>query len=77
MMRDKPRKPLRCWGCGGDHLIKYCPHQSRNEGQVPNTEGPETVDQEEGTNPKICVVLEDHQEDHQSSVVEVEGEIVE
>ena len=33
--------------------------------------------QEVGTIPKICAVLEDHQTCHNSTVVEVEGEIVE
>ena len=36
MMGDKPRKPLQCWGCGGDHLIKYFPHRNGNERQVHN-----------------------------------------
>ena len=31
MMGDKPRKPFRCWGCGKDHVIKYCRHQNGNE----------------------------------------------
>ena len=33
--------------------------------------------QEVGAIPKICAVLEDHQEGHNSTVVEVEGEIIE
>ena len=33
--------------------------------------------QEVGIIPKICAVLEDHQEGHNSTVVEVEGQIVE
>ena len=33
--------------------------------------------QEANTIPKICAKLEDHQEGHNSTMVEVEGEIVE
>ena len=33
--------------------------------------------QEEGIITKICAVLEDHQEGHNSTLVEVEGDIVE
>ena len=48
-----------------------------NEGQVPSTQEAETVVQESGIIPKICVVLEYHQEGHNSTVVEFEGDIVE
>ena len=37
----------------------------------------ENVGQESGIILKICVVLEDHQEGHNSIVVEVEGDIFE
>ena len=33
------------------------------------------MDQEAGIIPKICAMLEDHQEGHNSTMVEVEGEI--
>ena len=54
MMGDKPRdpkeprEPIQCWGCGGDHMIKYCPHRNGNEGQIQSTQGVETVGQEPG-----------------------------
>ena len=75
MMGDKPRKPLKCWGCGGDHLIKYCPHRNGNDSQVHNTQGADTVGHEAGTIPRICASLKDRQEGHQSTVVELEGKI--
>ena len=74
-MGDKPRKPLKCWGCGGPHLHRNCPLENGNEGQVHITQEAETMGQEVGAIPKICVVLEDHHEGHNSIVVEVEGEI--
>ena len=45
--------------------------------KVPSTQEAESMGQEAGIIPKICVVLEDHQEGHNSIVVEVEGEIIE
>ena len=75
MMRENTNKPLKCWGCGGPHLRRNCPLENRNEGQVPNTQEDEIVGQEAGIIPKICAVLEDHQAGHNSTVVEVEGEI--
>ena len=70
-MREKPKKPLKCWGCEGPHLRRNCPLENRNEGQVPSTQEAETVGQESGIIPKICAVLEDHQECHNSTVVVV------
>ena len=53
------------------------PLENRNEHQFPTTQEDETVVQEARIIPKICVVLEDRQEGHNSTMVEVEGEIVE
>ena len=74
-MGDKLRKPLKCWGCGGTHQCRNCPLENGNEGQVPNTQEAETMGQEAGTIPKICAVLENYQEGHKLTMVEVEGEI--
>ena len=74
-MGENPRKPLKCWGCGGPHLCRDCPLENGNEGRVHNTQGAETVGQKAGKIPKICAVLEDHRAGHKSTVVEVEGEI--
>ena len=62
VMRENPRKPVQCWGCGGPHLRRNCPLENGNEGQVPNTQEAETMGEEARTIPNICVVLEDHQE---------------
>ena len=77
MMREKIKEPLICWGCEGPHMSRNCPLVNRNEGQVPSTQEVETMGQESGIIHKICTVLEDHQEGHNSTVVEVAGDIVE
>ena len=76
VMRKNPKEPLKCWGCEEPHLWGYFPLENRKEGQVPSTQEAKIVGQETGIIPKICALLEDHQEGHNSTVVEVEGEIV-
>ena len=77
VMRENIKEPLKCWGCEGLHLQNNCPLENPNEGQVPSTQEAETMGQEFGIIPKICAVLEDHWVGHNSTMVEVEGEIVE
>ena len=67
VMRKNTKEPLKFLGCEGPHLRRYC--------QLPSTQEAETVGQEPWIIPKICAVLEDHQEGHNSTVVEFEGEI--
>ena len=57
VMRENPRKPLKCWRCGGPHLRRNSPLENGNEGQVPITQEAEIVGQEAGTIPKICAML--------------------
>ena len=65
MMGDKSRDPketreqLQCWGCGGDHMLRNCPHQNGNVSQVHNIQGDETVGQVVRTIPRIYTSLED------------------
>jgi hypothetical protein len=28
------REPLKCWGCGEEHLLRDCPHRQQNNGRV-------------------------------------------
>ena len=69
------RKPLQCLGCGGDYMLRNCPHRNGNVSQVHNIQGDEIVGQVARTIPIIYTALEGRQTDHQSTVVEVEGKI--
>ena len=71
------REPLQCWGCGGDHMLRNFPLRNGNVNQVHNIQGTKIMGQVERTIPRIYAALEGHQEYHQSTVVEVEGKIVE
>ena len=72
---NDPREPLQCWGCGGDHMLRKYLHRNGNVSQVHKIQGAETVGQVARAIPRIYAALEDRQEDHQSTVVEVEGRI--
>ena len=50
-------------------------HENGYVRQAHNIQGAETMGQVERTVPRIYVALEDHQQDHQSTMVEVEGNI--
>ena len=58
-------------------MRRNCPLENGYVRQVHNIHGAETMGQVARTVPRIYATLEDCQEDHQSTVVEVEGKIVE
>ena len=58
-------------------MCRNCLHENGNVRQVHKIQGVETVVQVARTIPRIYATLEDLQEDHQSTMVEVEGKIVE
>ena len=57
-------------------MLRNCLHHNGNVSQVHNIQESEIVGQVSRTIPIIYATLEDRQEDHQSTVVEVEGNIV-
>ena len=56
-------------------MLRNCPYQNGSVSQVHNIQGAKTVGQVARTIPIIYATLENCQEDHQSTVVEVEGRI--
>ena len=69
--------PFKCWKCEGPHLRRYCPLENESARPAYNIQKAEIVGQVAREVPRIYAALEDHQEDHQSTVVEVAGKIVE
>ena len=70
----KIKEPLKCWGCGEPHLLRECQHRNIQTLQVLREV---TIVNDVARNiPKISVVMEDCQAEHQSTMVEVEGMIV-
>ena len=58
-------------------MRRNCPLENKNTRPAYNIEEAETVGQVERVVPRIYASLEDRQEDHQSTVVEIVGNIAE
>lgn len=50
--------PVHCWGCGGPHYVKNCPHRKRDD-QISQIQA-STMGELARSIPKINVALEDH-----------------
>ena len=69
--------PLKCCKCEGPHLRIYFPLENESTRPAYNIQEAETVGQVARAFPRIYAKLEDHQADHQSSLIEVASKIVE
>jgi hypothetical protein len=73
---DNPkREPLKCWGCGEEHLLRDCLHRQQNSRRIYNIQEATTVNDVARSVPQIYAALDNQQADHQASVVEIEGMI--
>jgi hypothetical protein len=69
------REPLKCWGCGEEHLLRDCPHRQQSNKMVYNVQEATTVNDVARSMPQIYAALDNRQANHQASVVEMEGTI--
>jgi hypothetical protein len=75
ILGKRTRKPIKCWGCKGDHMYIDCPHKGDRMRTMHNIQE-ETIVEYVGRNiPRIYATLENRQADHQSNMIEVEGKI--
>jgi hypothetical protein len=73
---DKSHEPLKCWECGEPHIRRNCPCLiASNITVVHNLQETSTVGDMGRSLHRINVVIDGRQDDHQSSVVEIEGKI--
>jgi hypothetical protein len=70
------REPLKCWSCAKEHLLRDCPYRQQNNRRVYNVQEATTVNNVPRSMPQIYAALDNRQADHQASVVEMEGMIV-
>jgi len=68
------RPPVQCWGCGGPHYIKNCPHQKESD-QLSQIYEASMVGDVARSMPRINAALEDRQADYQPTMIEFEGKI--
>ena len=69
------KEPLKCWGCGEPHMMRDCPH--RNIHMISREREATTVNDIARNIPTISAALENRQEEHQATMVEIEGKISE
>ena len=73
---DNPkREPLKFWGCGEEHILRDCPYRQYNSRRNYNIQETTTINDVARSVPQIYVALDNNQDDHQASVVEIEGMI--
>jgi hypothetical protein len=71
---EEPKKgPLKCWGCGEAHMLRDCPHRKHEYKIVYHVQDATMINDVSRSVPKIYAVVENRQEDHQASIVELEG----
>jgi hypothetical protein len=70
---DNPKKePLKCWGCGEEHLLRDCPHRQQNSRRVYKIQESTIVNDVARSMPRIYAPVDNKQADHQDLVVEME-----
>jgi hypothetical protein len=69
------REPLKCWGCGEEHMQRDCPHRKQDNRRVYNIHEATIINDVARSMPQIYAALDNRQFDHQASVVEMEGMI--
>jgi hypothetical protein len=67
------RDPLKCWGCGEENMLRDCSHRKQNNTGVYNIQEATTINNVSRSMPQIYASLDNRKDDHQASVVEMEG----
>jgi hypothetical protein len=67
--------PIKCWGCGGDHMYKYFPHRGDKMNTLHSIKKEEAIEDVGKRILSIYAALENRQADYQSHMIEVEGKI--
>ena len=67
------KEQVKCWECGEPHYFKDCAHRNKNNRNIHTVREATTVGEIARSTPNISVALENKKEDHQASMVEIEG----
>jgi hypothetical protein len=75
-VEQKPKKkPIQCWGYGGDHMRKYYPQKGDKARIVHSVQQAMTVEFMGRNVPRIYAALDNKQVEFHSHMIEVEGKI--
>ena len=72
---NEQKEPVKCWECQGPHYAKFCPNRKRQFNNVHTIQDEEKFGYVANEMPRINAALENRQEEHQNSMVEVQGMI--
>jgi hypothetical protein len=73
---DNTKKgPLKSWGCEEEYFLRDCPHRQQDNRSIYNIHKATTANDVARSMPRIYVPLDNKQDDHQASMVEMEGMI--
>ena len=66
---------MRCWTCGGDHHKRYCPQYQGVRPQIYSVHEALIIGDVGQRVPHIYAALDNKQEDHQTSIIEMNGKL--
>jgi hypothetical protein len=69
------REPLKCWECGKPHLLRNFPYNNFSNKTIRNIQEATTVGDIGKSIHKINAALDGRKEDHQSTILEIEGKV--
>jgi hypothetical protein len=69
------KKPIKCWGCEGDHMYKYFPHRGDKMRTLHSIKKKDIVEDVGKIMPRIYAALENRRVDYHSHMIKVEGKI--
>lgn len=72
----KEREPLKCWGCGELHLMRDCPYHHSSVQNIQAIYEETTVNGVAQNIPIVSTGMEDQHTDHQSTMMDIEGTIL-
>ena len=67
----RERQPIKCWGCKGDHMYKYCPHRSERMKTTHSMKQDEIVEDMSISVHEIYAALDKKKAKFQSHMIEV------
>jgi hypothetical protein len=71
----RPRQPpIKCWGCGEDHMFRDCPLRGEKVRIVHSVQQAEIVEDMGRSVPRIYASLDNKQAEFQSHMIEVEAD---
>lgn len=73
--KGEGRKTLRCWTCGGEHRKRDFPSHQDGRALIYSAQEAHIIGYVGQSIPWIYVVMDKKKEDHQTSIIEIEGKI--